>query len=432
MCSPMRLIGSSRSIFRLSTVIPIAASASGRGLATPSETDYSFSPGALVLAVALPLLFLHRAYQPSFDISFAGTTATAYLSDFAVLAVLLAAAAAALQEGVAPLRRGLPLWIAGVAFLLWVAAEVVLGAVRSGSYASATHAVTAVKFGEYLLLAPAVVLIVRRTADVVAVCWSLTLWCAVATTVALARPRLGLGRSFAAAALTVGGLGAVLAGSLAAVLGFLTGVVVLFVALGLQRAVTWRAVAAVGVAAGAVVLGAAAIRGNDLQAFARFTGVSTDTVHGRAVNVQTYSQRSLLSWIGFEIWRNHPLLGVGWQGSTEPANFGPVLPAARRHFPDVAAKAFPAALPGRQYGVQNSWVQALADLGILGFVLWLAMFLAAGWLAVRKIELATALGLTITAALFWLWSAQGFYAGIPLDALTALAFGLAATEVARP
>ena len=32
------------------------------------------------------------------------------------------------------------------------------------------------------------------------------------------------------------------------------------------------------------------------------------------------------------------------------------------------------------------------------------------------------------ALLVWLWSAQGYVAGIPLDALTWLAFGLAATE----
>jgi hypothetical protein len=33
------------------------------------------------------------------------------------------------------------------------------------------------------------------------------------------------------------------------------------------------------------------------------------------------------------------------------------------------------------------------------------------------------------AVLAWLWTAQGFVAGIPLDALTWLTFGLAATRL---
>jgi hypothetical protein len=37
--------------------------------------------------------------------------------------------------------------------------------------------------------------------------------------------------------------------------------------------------------------------------------------------------------------------------------------------------------------------------------------------------------LTWIALLVWLWTAQGFVAGIPLDALTWLAVGLAATRM---
>ena len=77
------------------------------------------------------------------------------------------------------------------------------------------------------------------------------------------------------------------------------------------------------------------------------------------------------------------------------------------------------------------WLQSLADLGVVGLALWLAVFAAAAWLAARtaiRIGAATAfIGLTWTALLVWLWTAQGFIAGIPLDALTWLAFGLAAT-----
>src|SRR5437667_251361 len=43
------------------------------------------SPRALVLAAAVPILFLHVQYQPGFGVGIGSTTIDAYLSDFAVL-----------------------------------------------------------------------------------------------------------------------------------------------------------------------------------------------------------------------------------------------------------------------------------------------------------------------------------------------------------
>jgi O-antigen ligase len=84
------------------------------------------------------------------------------------------------------------------------------------------------------------------------------------------------------------------------------------------------------------------------------------------------------------------------------------------------------------------WIQALADLGVIGLALWAAIFGTAAWLALRAARAAgtttALLGLLWTALLVWLWTAQGFIAGIPLDAVTWLAFGFAAVPVvaARP
>src|SRR5471032_35798 len=85
----------------------------------------SVSPGALVLAAAIPILFLHVAYQPGFGVALGSTTVNAYLSDFAVLAVVVAAAVSGLRDGFGPLAPGKWLWLAGGAFLLWMLAEVV-------------------------------------------------------------------------------------------------------------------------------------------------------------------------------------------------------------------------------------------------------------------------------------------------------------------
>jgi O-antigen ligase len=193
-----------------------------------------------------------------------------------------------------------------------------------------------------------------------------------------------------------------------------------------------RRVAAVGAVALIVACGAVAIRGSDLDAFARFLGASPGKQQAAPTKIQTYAHRTLLVWLGWEIWKDHPLLGVGWQGSAEPANFEPYLPAAHARFPDESPLAFPSTAPDRRYGVQNVWVQALADLGIVGLALLVAVFGTAAWLAARAAVASTTatalIGLAWTALLVWLWAAQGFIAGIPLDALTWLGFGLAATE----
>jgi O-antigen ligase len=83
--------------------------------------------------------------------------------------------------------------------------------------------------------------------------------------------------------------------------------------------------------------------------------------------------------------------------------------------------------------VQNVWIQALADLGVVGLGLWAGVFAAGAWLAART---AIALGSTYAlyallavAVLAGLWAGQSFVAGIPLDAFTWLAFGLAATRL---
>ena len=96
--------------------------------------------------------------------------------------------------------------------------------------------------------------------------------------------------------------------------------------------------------------------------------------------------------------------------------------------PNESPLAFPSPAPDRRYGVQNSWVQALADLGVLGFAAWVAVFATAAWRAARGAFAGSPVALyalLLLCALVWLWTAQGFVAGIPLDALTWFGIGLA-------
>lgn len=440
-----------------------------RGLAA-AET---VSRGSLVVALALPLLFLHAEFQPSVAMSIGSTSVNAYLSDFALLAVVLTATAVLLRDGPASLRPGRPLWLAGGAYFVWLAFETVWGKHVAASYPTATHGVTAAKFLEYALLAPALPLLIRTRRDMLPMLWSLSLWSSAATivgiaeffgadvgakgtvghrqasflssadfaalsgatllvgVVALAVPRLTLPRRLGLLATASGALGMIVAGAVASVLGLGTALAAGAAVLLLRREFDIRRVVGVAAVAAVVLAGAVAIRGTDLQAFAHFLGASKAEAKP-AAKVQTYAHRTLLAWIGFEIWKDHPLLGVGWEGSAEPANFERYLPAAHRRFPEESPLAFPSSQ--HRYGVQNVWIQALADLGVVGLVLWVGLFAGAAWLAARAAvalgSVTALLGLLWIALLVWLWTAQGFIAGIPLDALTWLAFGLAATRVA--
>ena len=92
-------------------------------------------------------------------------------------------------------------------------------------------------------------------------------------------------------------------------------------------------------------------------------------------NVQTYVQRTMLAYIGWQIFLDHPIAGAGWQASSkEEQVYGDYLDDARREFPDAPALAFPS--PEHPYGTQNAYIQALADLGVIGFCLLLATFAA--------------------------------------------------------
>jgi hypothetical protein len=433
-----------------------------------------WTPGAAVLALALPVLFLHVAYQPGVSVGFGSTSATAYLSDFAVWAVALAALVTGLAHGFGRLRAGIPVWIASALFLGWIFAGVALGTSRTAGYSWHVHAVTAVKFAEYALLALSAPLLLRRRTDLVIVFSALTLWSVVATVAgvaqffgaqiflagtagrrqasflssldftalsgatllvgltALAAPRLGLDRRAAWVAVVSGALGVILGGSISGVLGLVAAAVAIVAVQLVRGELQPRRVLAIGGACAIVLLGAVAIRGSDLDAFVHFVGASTKE-QPQGDKVQTYAHRTLLLWLGYQIWRDHPLLGSGFEAATEPGAFEPHLPAAHRRFPDEAPLAFPSRSPQRRYGAQNLYVETLADLGAVGLALLAALFAAGVWLAARAGLAGVALG---TLALAWLalllglWTAQGFVAGIPLDAVLWLGFGLAATAAA--
>jgi O-antigen ligase len=428
--------------------------------------------GIALLALAVPALFLHLEYQASADVTLGGLSLTIALADVAVAAIVAAAVAGGFANGFDRLRPGLPLWLAAAAFLALIVASVLLAAVRFAGYEAGASLVSAAKFVEYALLAPAVVLLVRTRLDLLVLLAAVAAWSAVASAVgvlqflgladefegrrpgqrepswlgvhdfaafsgaalALALVAIALGtaagreRAVAAVAGASGALGLVLAAALDAIgamllsAAMLAGLAAVLGVLTVRRAALLTAVVAV------VTAGALALRGNDLDQFLRFLGVRPASEEP-ATEVQTHAHRFVLLYIGGRIFLDQPLLGVGWQGSAQEFAFGPYVADARARFPDQPERAFPAA--ERRWGVQNAYVQALAELGVLGLLSLLALFAAGLWLAGATAlrgppREAGAIALSWILFAFAGLAALGLYAGVPLDALLWLALGLAA------
>ena len=450
----------------------LAAALTGvpRGRAHSLAADVT--PGALVLAVALPVVFLHLRYQPAIV---AGRV-TFKLSDAVILLTALAAAATVARRGLAPLRPGIPVWVTAAAFFLWIGAAIFYPLLASRAYAWKTHLVTAGEFAEYALLAPAVPLLVRRRADAVFVLGTLVAWTVVATVVgvlqwvgwnilggwgqghrepsflgthdfaALAGMTLGIGllalmwnvggrlRAGAWLAVVTGVIGFVLGGATSGVVG-LVAAAVLTAVVGVRRGIAHRAALAAAVTAALLgTLGVVLLRSGDFAQFFSFLG-ARHTSAAAAKNIETYPQHTVLAYIGLRIWMHHPIVGAGFEASKEFSTYGRELPAAQARFPHVYANSFPSKT--RDYGIQDLYVQVLADLGIVGFALLAALFGAGIWVGGRAaLRAPPAAAFAALLGLFWLvlalgfWATQDIVAGIPLDAVTWLGFGAAVTRPA--
>jgi hypothetical protein len=440
-------------------------------LATPLRTlRAQYGAGPLVLAAALPFLFLHPQYQPSLT---AGSL-TVTLADLALLALVATAAFQGIRNGFAPLGPARSVWIALALFLAWIFASLVWARHNDPSYALGSHVVSALKFAEFALLAPAVPLLLRSKRDVHVLFVGLTAWSTFLTAIALLqflgvvnefegrRPLqrepsyvgvhelgalsgatlvlalvaivYGRWRRASAVPAVAGGLGVALAAALDTVGGVFVASAAIWAAARARGPVPLRRTGALAAIVLAVALAAVSLRGSSVTAFLEFLGVrKADTT--TESHVQTYAHRTLLGYIGVKIWLDHPIIGGGWQESLQPAAFTPHLAEAHRRFPNEPAQAFPA--PEHEWGIQNGVIQAAADLGIVGLALLLATLVTAGRLALRTaLDRRGAWTESASVALGWLLvsfaviTGTGLLAGAAVNTLFWIAVGLSATVAA--
>jgi O-Antigen ligase len=424
---------------------------------------------ALVPALAVPVIFLHVNYQPKVTFGLRSTTVGIELSDLAVLAVVLAGVVAGWREGWAPLRAGRWLWVAGGAFLALVVVATFHPLLWQDHYRFLKHLVTAAKFCEYGLLAPAIVLLLRARREALPLLWAVAAWSVAATgwgllqfagvvnelegrrplqrepsflgihdfaalsgaalALALAALVLREGRALAWTAGPAGAVGLALSSAAAGAIGVvLAGAAVLALAAARRELEPVRALAVVALA-GVAALGVLEMRNGDVPRAIRAVGIGSKPRPRTGIDIASYAHRSLLAYIGVRIFADHPLVGVGWQGSEEQENYGPYLADAHRRYPHEPALAFPS--PQHAWGVQNAYLQTLTDLGLLGFVVLVGLLVAAVVLGAKAALRAPPGGVVPSAVgLLWLlvaagvWNGLGLVAGIPLDALTWLGVGL--------
>ncbi len=436
-------------------------------MAAPSQSVRRL--GVVALAAALPLLFVHVSHRPGVSVGPTVGSVSFDLADLLVLVTFAAAAVSARQDGIEPLRRAAVLYVCAAALLAWIVADTFIPALGDADYAWRTHLVTAGKFAEYALLSVSVPLLIRRPADLRLPLAVLLVWGAAASAYGVLELLTGIGigpagrrkpsfigfhdfaavsgailviglagialgwrrRDVVVAATVVGAVGVVVSGAVSAVIGVLAAAAAVLAVAGRRHILEQRqAVVVVGVAA-AVAVGTAALRGPQIEAVLRFVGIAKK--EQPSGGIESYAHRGVLAYIGLRIFRDHPVLGAGWQASTaEEATYGPYLADARRRFPDQPAAAFPS--PAHPWGVQNAYIQSLADLGLVGFIAFAAT-LASGLV----VGIRTALHASVDWALVGLVGACwvlvaggvllgiGLVGGIALDAVLWLGIGLVAT-----
>ena len=445
--------------------LPRATPATGivRALAGDAATE------ALVLAAAVPFLFLHATYQPGASLGVGSTSVDVTLADAAIACVLVAAALRGRREGWDTLLRARVVLALAAAFLLVCAVSLATPSLLGEDYDLTRHAISLAKFGWYATLLPATLLLVRSAADLVPVVRAFVAWSVAATSWGLLqflgivaefegkRPgqrepsfvgihdlaalsgavlvvgSIGValgdgrpaGRRWSVVALVTGALGVVLSGAMTAVLGlWLALAAVLLGARAVSALRGRRALALVGVTL-LVTAGTATMRADTIERFAEFIGLRERVAD---TGVESYAHRTLLAYIGGRIWLDRPVTGVGWQASSEEWAYAPFLDDARARFPGEPDQAFPS--PKHPWGIQLLYLQVAADLGLAGIVVLLALAAAGVAAGIRGIRSSPAalcgLGWLLVAA--GVWTGIGLVSGLPLGALTWISFGLVLTR----
>jgi O-antigen ligase len=419
---------------------------------------------SLLSALTLPLLVLHPQHVPV-----VGTfgQVTVRISDLAILVTLGVAVLVAAREK--SLGRARPwLWLLPFVLLMLVSALV--------TEDSSAPVVAAAKLTVWLLYGVAVTLTMRTPQDVrllvgclaaTALVFgviggaevildrsraaslvgfnSLGLFGAFAFAVALAAPQLGLGRRLRWALAVGAGLCLISSASLGATVSAVATVAAAAIMGVGFKASLGRRLVAVGVVT-AIALGTvAALRFDDVAgAFGAGSQPPALPAGTRGETSGSLAQRAMYADFGIRTWLERPLFGVGFQRSSLLSVWLPELPDVYADFPSLPDSYFPPApgtpfqqlQPNSSFGVHTVYLQLLAELGVVGFVLFFLGVAGVTRRAWRGGPEQHALVLPLVAVLAGFIDHQ-FSGGVPDTTLFALALAFAffpaqPAPVARP
>jgi O-antigen ligase len=146
------------------------------------------------------------------------------------------------------------------------------------------------------------------------------------------------------------------------------------------------------------------------------------------------TQRIVLGAAGLEIFEQNPVIGAGWRQSSDPDVIGDreVASEVRERFPEARGVFYPDVSPS---SVHNTYVQILADLGLVGFGLFLALLIAIGagaWRLLHKLgrgddlwREAWAVSLGLVLVLVWL-NDNALFGAVPATVIGAVLVGILA------
>ena len=152
----------------------------------------------------------------------------------------------------------------------------------------------------------------------------------------------------------------------------------------------------------------------------------------------TTVHRAVLASAGVELFAQQPLFGIGWQRAPEEIGSPTVNSALQERFGGAVNPAF---IPeeGRTTEIHNTYVQVLAEAGLVGFLLMIAVLVALGRgaaLVLRTIRSDVALYVAARAAvvllvviLVW-WNDNTLYGAQPESVLAATFVGILAAAPA--
>ena len=227
-----------------------------------------------------------------------------------------------------------------------------------------------------------------------------------------------------------GAAGVTFGASFAGLLGVYLAAGAVLVAAAARHSLRPRAAAWILLVCAAITAGTLMLRSDNLGFLYEWFGETESSEAG--AHAGSWSSRLIYAYVGGRIFLDNPALGTGWHGELPPEEYARYLPDAHARFPDQPPHYFPPA--DGTFIPQQTYDQVLYELGVVGAVLLLllgALTVRYAVSAARRHPRGGGREYAAYLPLAWLLAAVGalagsaLFGGTPLAALFWLTIGVA-------